>query len=149
MRGLLRLIFSGDHLGGAGTEPAAACHPVAEPINTDVNRCELVVAEAHRVGTPCPYPTRRWADPAEHAAAILEFLQGPGGRTGSIPVEELQRLHIEICIERDWDLIGWTAVGRELRELLKAEKTYEPVEGKRTRVYRIPPLSGRSRLRAI
>ncbi len=103
-----------------------------------------------RIGlAPLPFPTRRWADPAEHAAAILEFLQGPGGRTGSIPVEELQRLHIEICIERDWDLIGWTAVGRELRELLKAEKTYEPVEGKRTRVYRIPPLSGRSRLRAI
>ncbi len=64
VRGLLRLIFSGDHLGGAGTEPAAVCHPVAEPINTDVNRCELVVADAHRVSTPCPFPTRRWADPA-------------------------------------------------------------------------------------
>ncbi len=89
VRGLLRLIFSGE---GGGRD--AACQPLPVPMDTDVDRCEPVETDAHRVGTPCPFPTRRWADPAEHAAAILEFLQGPGGRTGSIPVEELQQLHI-------------------------------------------------------
>ena len=112
------------------------------PTSTGVNWWR---PNSNRFATPCPWPTRRWAEPAERAAAILEFLQGPGGRTGSIPIDELKQLHIDICLERDWEIIGWTAVGRELRELLKADKTYDRGE----RVYRIPPLAGRSRLRAV
>ncbi len=139
VRGLLKLIFSGDHSGAAPS--TALCQSPPEPMDTDVSRCEPVETDAHRLVTPCPFPTRRWAEPAEHATAILEFLQGPGGRTGSLPVEELQQLHVEICAEKDWEVIGWTAVGRELRALLKTEKTYEPINGKRTRVYRIPPLA--------
>lgn len=128
---------------------ARACQPLPDAVDTDANRCEPVDPDAHRVAPQCPFPTRRWAEPVEHAAAILEFLQGAGGRTGSLPIGELKQLHLEICAERDWEPIGWTAVGRELRELLKADKTYEPVNGKRTRVYRIPPVAGRSHLRAV
>ena len=146
MRGLLRLIFD-EHRGAATS--TGPCQSLAEPVDTDANRCEPVSTDAHQFATPCPFPTRRWAEPAEHAAAILEFLQGPGGRTGSLPIDELKQLHLEICAERDWEPIGWTAIGRELRELLKADKTYEPVNGKRTRVYRIPPIATRGRIRAV
>ena len=140
MGGFFWTIFSGGR--GSAFAPAQ-CHPLPAPMDTDVNRCEPVETNSHRVATHCPLPTRRWADPAEHAAAILEFLQGPGGRTGSLPVDELKQLHVEICAERDWEPIGWTAIGRELRELLKADKTYEPINGRRTRIYRIPPLAAR------
>jgi hypothetical protein len=60
-------------------------------------------------------------------------------------VDELKKLHVEICAERDWEVIGWTAVGRERRWLLGAEKTYD--RGKR--VYRIPPIAARPRLKAV
>jgi hypothetical protein len=142
MGGFFWSIFGGDRRS-TSAHASAQCQSLPEPIHTDVNRCELVETDGLRLATPCPFPTRRWVEPAEHAEAILEFLQGPGGRTGSLPVEELQQLHLEICAERDWELIGWTAVGRELRELLKADKTYEPINGRRTRVYRIPPLAAR------
>ena len=143
MRGLLRLIFD-EHRGGATS--TGPCQSLAEPVDTDANRCEPVDVDAHRFAIPCPLPTRRWAEPAEHAAAILEFLQGPGGRTGSLPVDDLKQLHIDICLERDWEIIDWTSVGRELRRLLKADKTYDK---RRRRVYRIPPLAARSRLSAV
>jgi hypothetical protein len=137
-------MFGGHRHGGA-----LVCQSLPDAVVTSVNRCEPVDADAHRFAIPCPFPTRRWAEPAEHAAAILEFLQGPGGRTGSLPIGELKQLHLEICAERDWEPIGWTAVGRELRELLKADKTYESVNGKRTRVYRIPPLAARTRVMLV
>ena len=143
VRGLLRLILSG---GYGGESPSTALwHPLPELIETDRNRLEPVGIHPHRI-TPWPIPTRRWATPAEHAAAILDFLQGPGGRTGSLPVDELKKLHVEICAENDWEPIGWTAVGRELRKLLGAQKTYEDIKGRPTRVYRIPPIAGRRRL---
>jgi hypothetical protein len=138
LRALLTSIFiRGPRHGGDLAAPA--CQPMPEPIATDANRLQPVSAGEHQVGIYCQIPTRRWVTPAEHAAAILEFLQGPGGRTGSIPVDDLKKLHIEICFERDWELIGWTAVGRELRNLLGAQKCYDWVEGRRVRVYRIPP----------
>ena len=136
-------------IGSEAEDPNKRGQSLAEPIDADENRCEPVDSDAHQFATPCLFPTRRWAEPAEHAAAILEFLQGPGGRTGSLPIGELKQLHQEICAERDWEPIGWTAVGRELRELLKADKTYGPINGKRTRVYRIPPLAVRARMRAV
>lgn len=85
-------------------------------------------------------PTVRWAEPAEHALAILETLQGPGGRTGTIPFREMTKIHLDVCLERNIEPIGWTAVGRELRKLIGAEKTYGyDANGKRIRIYRIPP----------
>ena len=114
------------------------CQPLTEPVETDLNRSRPVETDADQLASHWQMPTRRWAEPEEHAAALLEFSQGPGGRTGSIPWDELRLLHLEICGERDWEPIGWTAVGRELSDLLKEEKkTYD--RGKR--VYRIPPIA--------
>jgi hypothetical protein len=135
-------------IGSEADDPNERGQPLA-PVETDANRLQPVSTGEHQVGIYCQIPTRRWAAPAEHAAAVVEFLQGPGGRTGSIPVDDLKQLHIDICLERDWELIGWTAVGRELRELLGAEKTYEDINGRPKRVYRIPPIASRTRLRAI
>lgn len=106
----------------------------------DPNRFGLVQTGANRLGILCPVPTRRWAPPAEHAVAILEFLQGPGGRTGTFSVKEMKQVHGDVCDEWDIEQIGWTAVGRELRKLLGGDKTYAPdASGKSVRVYRIPP----------
>lgn len=122
------------------------CQPLIEPVETDLNRSQPVEIDTDQSATHWQMPTRHWVEPAEHAAALLEFSQNPGGRTGSIPWDELRLLHLEICGERDWEQIGWTAVGRELSDLLKEEKkTYEG--GKR--VYRIPPLTARARIRAV
>jgi hypothetical protein len=87
-------------------------------------------------------------NPAEHAAAILDFLQGPGGHTGTIPFDEMEQIHLEVCLERDFEPIGWVAVGRELRKLIGDEKTYERINGEQVRVYRIPPRAERTRTRA-
>ena len=106
------------------------------------------LGEGHRVPEPTatdstwlmgPLPTRRWVPAAEHAAALLSFLQGPGGRTGTIPFSEMEVTYLEVCLEQDIEPIGWVAVGRELRRLLGAEKEYERVHGEQVRVYRIPP----------
>lgn len=70
---------------------------------------------------------------------MLEILQGPGGRTGTITAAELKLIHRELCLERDFEEIGWVAVGRELRRLLNDRKSYEWIDGRRVRVYRIPP----------
>ena len=55
----------------------------------------------------------------------------PGGRTGTIPFDEMEQIHLEVCLERDFEAIGWTAVGRELRKLIGDEKTYERINGSR------------------
>jgi hypothetical protein len=110
----------------------------AEPTATDT---ELLVL-ASRV------PTRRRATPAEHAAALLDVLQGPGGRTGTIPFDEMEQIHLEVCLEMDFEPIGWVGVGRELRKLIGDQKTYERINGEQVRVYRIPPRAQQTRTRA-
>lgn len=92
--------------------------------------------------------SRRWATPAEHAMAILDLLQGPGGRTGTFTCTALKRVHTDICLEQGFEPIGWTAVGRELRKLIKDEKTYDRINREQVRVYRIPPRTLQTRVRA-
>lgn len=84
-------------------------------------------------------PTTQARPPRDHARALLDWLQGPGGRTGSILASELEAIHIEVCCELDWEPIGWIAVGRELRRLIGGRKEYARSEGRRLCVYRIPP----------
>lgn len=76
---------------------------------------------------------------AEHAAALLSYLQGPGGRSGTIPAHELEQLHREFCLEADWEVLGWMAVARELRRMLGARKEYARFNGQKLRIWRIPP----------
>lgn len=81
----------------------------------------------------------RYVEPSQHAAALLDWLQGPGGRTGTLTVPILMEVHADMCAERSWEIIGWKAVGRELRKLLGHGKVYAMVRGKRAVVYRVPP----------
>ena len=94
-------------------------------------------------------PRQRAVPPAEHAQALLEALQGAGGRTGTIRADELQLIHRELCVERDFEEIGWIAVGRELRRLIGDRRNYDWIDGRRTRVYRIPPAESRPLLRIV
>ena len=57
----------------------------------------------------------------------------------------MEQIHLEVCLECDFEAIGWTAVGRELRKLIGDEKTYERINGEQVRVYRIPPRTQQAR----
>ncbi len=116
-------------------------HRVA-PVATDANRRPPATeAVRDRVSICEPVPTIEARPPADHAAALLGWLQGPGGRTGTIPATELERMHWDVCHELGWEVVSWVAVGRELRRLLGAKKEYVRREdGRRVRVYRVPPV---------
>lgn len=84
-------------------------------------------------------PTTEARPARDHAAALLTWLQGPGGRSGTLLASELQEMHRDLCIERDWEPLGWVAVGRELRRLIGGRKEYIWHQGRRVCVYRVPP----------
>jgi len=115
--------------------------PRTQPIPTDSHRLQPVHTGKHR-------STLRWAPPTEHAAAILEALQGPEGRTGTVPYGYLREIHADVCIERNIEPCAWNPVGKELRKLIGGKKTYDyDANGKRIRVYRIPPKDQQPHLR--
>ena len=76
--------------------------------------------------------------PVEHARHFLQWLQEPGGRVGWVPAVELAQAYAEFAADQALDPVGWVAVGRELRRLLGASKTYAWFKGKKVRVYCIP-----------
>lgn len=51
----------------------------------------------------------------------------------------MAELHREMCLDFNWEPIGWIPVARALRALLQTRKTYAYVERRRVCVYRIPP----------
>ena len=77
--------------------------------------------------------------PKQHAAEFLVWLQEPDGRTGWIPAVELKQAYVEFAGVSDRAPLPWIAVGRELRRLLAAPKTYVWLEGRKVRTYCIPP----------
>lgn len=114
------------------------------PAPSEADRPEPVSSGAQRCGTvSAPVGAIPWLDarpPADHARALLEWLQAPGGRTGSILATELEKMHRELCHDLGWEPLGWIAVGRELRRLLGAKKELARQQnGRRLAVYRIPP----------
>jgi hypothetical protein len=112
--------------------PARPSRP--EPMATDAIRPQAVTPNRRA-------PTLQAKPPADHARALLTWLQGPGGRSGTIRATELADMHSDLCSELDWELAGWVAVGRELRRLIGTPKEYARIEGCRVCVYRIPPLA--------
>lgn len=78
-------------------------------------------------------------DADQHARELLAWLQGPGGRTGSLSARDLAAAHRDMCEALDIEPMGWVAVGRELRRLLGEPKRYVDRGRRRTRTYRIPP----------
>ena len=99
-------------------------------------RLEAIATDAIRRA-----PTLQAVPPADHARALLTWLQGPGGRSGTILASELSDMHRDFCAELDWELASWVAVGRELRRLIGTTKEYARINGRRVCVYRVPPAS--------
>ncbi len=84
----------------------------------------------------------------DHALELLAWLQGPGGRTGSVSAADLAKAHADMCAALEIEPIGWVAVGRELRRLLGQPRLYVDRSGRRVRTYLIPPAGVELRPRA-
>ena len=108
---------------------------------TDYSRQQPTPDDSERVPAPTRHgiPTTQARPAADHAAALLTWLQGAGGRSGSILASELQDMHRELCHELDREPVGWVAVGRELRRILGTRKDYTRRAGRQVCVYRISP----------
>jgi hypothetical protein len=76
--------------------------------------------------------------PKDHARILIEWLQSPGGRTGSILSKDLERIHRELCETENFEWPGWKSVARELNILL-GKPPKEHAGPRRLRVWRIPP----------
>ena len=79
------------------------------------------------------------AFPSEHAAALLAWLQGPGGRTGMLTAAEVRAAYLDMLTEADWSEGPWNSIARELRRLLgDPAKRHATIHGRRYVVYAIP-----------
>ena len=121
-----------------------------EPVRTDAKSMSEPAATIHgqkrtdvqpvRTGsTLVPVATPSWHSPDEHAAALLDWLQAPGGRVGEVPARELMGLHIEMCAELFWQHTPWIPVAKALRKLINDPRHhYASRNSRRVVVYRIP-----------
>lgn len=84
-------------------------------------------------------PSPTWHSASEHAAALLERMQGPGGRIGEVPAHELMKAHAEMCLEKYWEPAAWIPVAKAFRELLNDRtRRYASRNSRRFVVYFIP-----------
>ena len=110
-------------LGGVGSD--------VEPLRSGSNQISLA----------CP----TWHSASEHAVALLEWMQGPGGRAGEVPARELMRAHAEMCAERFWEPVPWIPVAKAFRKLINdTARRYASKDSHRFVVYRIPDGTPRS-----
>jgi hypothetical protein len=135
-----RPMHLGKNSSGAGGEPVrtgsdAAALPLPRPdlpLTTD--------GQPVRTGssaTPIASPT--WHSPAEHAVALLNWMQRPGGRVGEVAAQELMAAHREMCLELFWEPVPWIPVAKAFRQLISDHKRhYASRNGRRILVYRIP-----------
>jgi hypothetical protein len=144
-------LMTGRSAGRAAAEVGSAVEPVqqaamcpgadAVPRDTWVDAAPVSFDRAHDA-TPTP---RRLADAAlkpaaEHAAALLAFLQGPGGATGELTAADVEAAYTDLMIDLGWMPRPWSTVATALRVALGgAAKTYAWRAGRRVRVYHIPP----------
>jgi hypothetical protein len=56
---------------------------------------EPVRTSSNFIAAPCP----AWHSAEDHALALLQWMQGPGGRIGEVPASELMKAHAEMCAE--------------------------------------------------
>ena len=59
-----------------------------------------------------------WHSPEEHAAALLQWMQGPGGRVGEVPARELMNAYVDMCVELFWEPLPWIPVAKAFRKLI-------------------------------
>ena len=138
----------GSFLQRKKSEPADA--RACEPVRTDAKAGAEQAATIHgqqrtdvqpvRTGsTLVPVATPSWHSPEEQAAALLDWVQGPGGRVGEVPARELMSLHIEMCAELFWQHSPWIPVAKAFRALINDSRHhYASRNSRRIVVYRIP-----------
>ena len=86
-----------------------------------------------------PMDSPSWHSAEEHAAALLDWMQGPGGRVGEVPARELMQLHIEMCAELFWQQTPWIPVAKGFRKLINdPHHHFASRNSRRVVVYRIP-----------
>jgi len=101
-------------LGLRGRSPSFAPSPSENPAGECLPRSTLVDS-TRQLPKPSATTLRDDRLPSleahtarEHAEALLAWLQGPGGRTGSVFAFELEHMHRELCHE----LIGSQRTGK-------------------------------------
>lgn len=121
-----------------------------EPVRTDVqavtehkttiNVHKQIDAQPVRTGSNLiPVDSPSWHSAEEQAAALLDWMQGPGGRVGEVPARELMGLHIEMCAELFWQQTPWIPVAKAFRKLIDdPHHHYASRNSRRVVVYRIP-----------
>ena len=86
-----------------------------------------------------------WHSPEEHAAAMLQWMQGPGGRTGEVAARELMSAYVDMCVELFWEPLPWIPVAKAFRQLIcDPRRRLASRNSRRIVVYRIPRSPGAS-----
>lgn len=81
-----------------------------------------------------------WHSPDEHAKAMLQWMQGPGGRTGEVAARELMNAYVDMCVELFWEPLPWIPVAKAFRKLIgDPRRRLASRNSRRIVVYRIPP----------
>jgi hypothetical protein len=81
-----------------------------------------------------------WHTPEEHAIAMLQWMQGPGGRTGEVAARELMNAYVDMCVELFWEPLSWIPVAKAFRRLIgDPHRRLASRNSRRIVVYRIPP----------
>ena len=86
-----------------------------------------------------------WHSTAEHAAALLQWMQGPGGRVGEVPARELMDAYVDMCVELFWEPLPWIPIAKAFRTLIcDPSRRLASRNSRRIVVYRIPRSPGQS-----
>ena len=86
-----------------------------------------------------------WHSPEEHAAALLQWMQGPGGRVGEVPARELMNAYVDMCVELFWEPLPWIPVAKAFRKLIcDPRRRLASRNSRRIVVYLIPRSPGSS-----
>jgi len=91
-----------------------------------------------QVTTPQAVPRTEAHPPADHARALLTWLQSAGGRTGTVPARDLVECHTAMLAELEWSPVPWNRVAIAFRKLIGTPKQYAYIDRVRTVVYHVP-----------
>ena len=126
-----------------------------EPLRTGVSsateqqstpeQLERTGGQPVRTGSSVAISSPAWHSPEEHAAALLQWMQGPGGRVGEVPARELMNAYVDMCVELFWEPLPWIPVAKALRKLIcDLRRRLASRKSRRIVVYRIPRSPGPS-----
>jgi hypothetical protein len=143
MRGLLQYKFRrGGSLRcspGDGEPVRTGSYVAAQPQSGPKVQAESDVQPVRTGSSALPVASPDWHSPAEHAAALLNWMQRPGGRVGLVAARELMDAHREMCLELFWDPVPWIPVAKAFRHLINDyDRHYASKDARRILVYRVP-----------